>query len=463
MRHDGTKRVLWRGLAVTGALVVVTGCLPLWSGDPGDEQQRAGQDAGEGPGEEADATAAGTPQADAAPVEEDDGNEAEDDGADAQEGSPAGEDHLVAEVGDPVEVEGCEPGPGRTVTMLEDVVLEEVFHDGVDTQVIEADGREIELPGAPGILVPERSAQAGCLVEYEAPGGCLPRVEVSDAYIPEVVLPERALPEVELPDGTVLEELVQPEIVVDAVEIDGVVAEEVCQTDEDELEPGDIVWSAVRWSETRWSETQWSETQWSQTRWSTSGQGWRAPTMTLPTAAAPTMTVPTITVPTEVLETYRLDDAEHTERTEGEEQVSYITEGDVLFDPDEHEIRSDAEADLEAIAAEIAQRDDDYVIRVEGHTDDVPTVEYEDNQELSERRAEAVVDRLVEEGGLDADLMSSEGLGEDVPRADNDTAEGRAENRRVVITVESAGREDREVDYELEEGDEEEGDEEDAG
>lgn len=443
MGDEGMKRVAWQGLALTGALVLVAGCMPLGSVDA--DEQQAAQDAGEGSGEGEEAAgeaAADSPQADARPVEE---------------------DHLVAEVGDPVEIEGCEPGPGRTVTMLEDVVIEEKTYDPVDAQVIEIDGREFEIPGAPGLVIPERVGQAGCLVEYEAPGGCLPRVEVSDAYIPEVVLPERVLPEVELPDGTVLDELVQPETVLEAVEIDGVVAGEVCQADEDAAEPGDYIWAAYRWSEYRWSEYQWSERQWSERRWSTHGDGWRLPMMTLQTVTADTLSLPTVKIPTEKLETYRLEDAEHTERTEGEEQVSYITEGDVLFDPDEHEVRPDAEADLAAVAAEIADRDDAYVIRVEGHTDDVPTAEYEDNQELSERRAEAVVEWLVQEGGLDPELMSAEGFGEEVPRADNGTEEGRQQNRRVVITVEPADRQDREIDYELEEGDEDDQGEDDQG
>ncbi|GAA1181477.1 OmpA family protein [Nesterenkonia xinjiangensis] len=365
---------------------------------------------------------------------------------------------LVAEVGDPIDIEGCEPGEGRTVTMLEDVVVEEVEHDPVPSQTLDVDGQEVEIPGAPGVLIPERVGQAGCLVAHAAPGACLPRVELSAAYVPAVTLPERVLPEVRLPDGTVLEEVVQPAVEMPAIEIEGVVADEVCQADEDDLEPGDHVWAAYRWSEHRWSEHQWAETQWSETRWGSSGDGWSSPTMTLPTVTAETLSIPTVSIPTEKLETYRLDDAEHTERTEGEEQVSYITEGDVLFDPDDHEVRAGAEADLEAIASEIADRDDDYVVRVEGHTDDVATVDHEDNQRLSELRAESVVDWLADHGSMDPDLMSAQGFGEDVPRADNGTEGGRAENRRVVITVEPADRGEDDVDHEVgEEGEEDVG------
>src|SRR5699024_5912075 len=132
---------------------------------------------------------------------------------------------------------------------------------------------------------------------------------------------------------------------------------------------------------------------------------------------------------------YVMEDTEGTDRAEQDETVYYTTEGDVLFDSDEYELRSDAGPELEAIAEDIGERDDDYVIEVEGHTDDVPTSVYEDNYELSELRAESVVDWLVDNADVDEDSITAEGLGEDYPRTDNDSDEGRQQNRRVVITV----------------------------
>ncbi|WP_460690065.1 OmpA family protein [Nesterenkonia suensis] len=388
---------------------------------------------------------------------EDDGDGSGDAGDDEgrhDEGAGVG-DRLVAEVGDPIDIAECEPGEGYTVTMLDDVVIEEQVFPGTDPEVIEIDGEEIEIPGAPEIVIPERVAQAGCLIEHEAPGACLPRVEISSAYIPAVTLPERVLPEVELPDGAVLEEVAQDALELAAVEVDGVVADQVCQQEAEDAESGDWIWSVYRWSVYRWSEYQWSERQWSERRGSTSGDDWRVSTMTLETVTAETLALPTVKIPTEKLETYRLDDAEHTERTDDDDRTAYITESDVLFDPDEYEVRAEAEGDLRAIAEDIAARDDDYAITVEGHTDDVPTEEYDDNQELSELRADSVRDWLIEEADVDADVISAEGLGEDVPRADNATEEGRAENRRVVITVKPTGRE-TEPDYEIGDEDEEE-------
>lgn len=74
--------------------------------------------------------------------------------------------------------------------------------------------------------------------------------------------------------------------------------------------------------------------------------------------------------------------------------------------------------------------------RVEGHADSTGTAEY--NQQLSERRALAVANALVE-GGMVRGLMRAEGLGDTRPVESNTTASGRAENRRVVIIVPSSG------------------------
>ncbi|MYL27963.1 MULTISPECIES: OmpA family protein [Halomonadaceae] len=73
---------------------------------------------------------------------------------------------------------------------------------------------------------------------------------------------------------------------------------------------------------------------------------------------------------------------------------------------------------------------------LEGHTDSVGNAEA--NRALSQRRAEAVKQVLVEEMGIAADRVSAEGYGESQPVADNDTAEGRAQNRRVESVLEAS-------------------------
>jgi OOP family OmpA-OmpF porin len=76
-------------------------------------------------------------------------------------------------------------------------------------------------------------------------------------------------------------------------------------------------------------------------------------------------------------------------------------------------------------------------IKIIGHMDSTGTAEY--NKQLSLKRAEAVRDYLIELGG-DPKKMEVVGMGEEQPIADNKTAEGRAQNRRVVVEVTGYGK-----------------------
>ena len=70
---------------------------------------------------------------------------------------------------------------------------------------------------------------------------------------------------------------------------------------------------------------------------------------------------------------------------------------------------------------------------IEGHTDNVGDVEY--NKELSRRRAQAVVDYLVENYGIDRSRLAARGYGMSRPIADNATDEGRQLNRRIEAII----------------------------
>ena len=74
----------------------------------------------------------------------------------------------------------------------------------------------------------------------------------------------------------------------------------------------------------------------------------------------------------------------------------------------------------------------DLKVVIEGHTDNVGTAEY--NKELSQRRAEAVKQYMVEKG-INANRITAKGFGFDRPIASNDTEEGRQKNRRVEAAV----------------------------
>ncbi len=99
----------------------------------------------------------------------------------------------------------------------------------------------------------------------------------------------------------------------------------------------------------------------------------------------------------------------------------------ILFESGSAVIDAESEAIVEQVAAAInlAPGID---VEIVGHTDNTGSDEI--NQQLSEDRAAAVLDRLVELGVDDARL-SSRGAGSSEPIASNDTAEGQAENRRI--------------------------------
>jgi chemotaxis protein MotB len=90
--------------------------------------------------------------------------------------------------------------------------------------------------------------------------------------------------------------------------------------------------------------------------------------------------------------------------------------------------------------ADAADNYPDREIRVEGHTDNVGIAaaylsKYPSNWELASRRACTVVDYMMKKHEMPPERLSAVGYGEYQPIADNDTAEGRAKNRRVVIII----------------------------
>lgn len=102
------------------------------------------------------------------------------------------------------------------------------------------------------------------------------------------------------------------------------------------------------------------------------------------------------------------------------------------FAPGAATLREDALLQLGVIAAWLRAQPDGTVV-IEGHTD--ASGDAEANRRLSLARAEAVRDGLVALG-LPPDRLEVLGRGEQLPVADNATEEGRATNRRVVVTLE---------------------------
>jgi OOP family OmpA-OmpF porin len=102
----------------------------------------------------------------------------------------------------------------------------------------------------------------------------------------------------------------------------------------------------------------------------------------------------------------------------------------VSFTFDSAEIDAASAVVLDVAADPIRERG--LRVTVEGHTDSVGEESY--NERLSQRRAEAVRSYLVRKG-VAPERLVARGLGESSPIASNDTAEGRARNRRVELEV----------------------------
>jgi chemotaxis protein MotB len=111
----------------------------------------------------------------------------------------------------------------------------------------------------------------------------------------------------------------------------------------------------------------------------------------------------------------------------------------VMFDSGEAVLKPDGQAIMQKIAALLAKHPE-LKIHVVGHTDNVPIrpaarSRFASNWELSTARALAAVHFLTEQAGIDPRRVGAVGYGEFRPLADNATAEGRALNRRIAITI----------------------------
>ena len=107
----------------------------------------------------------------------------------------------------------------------------------------------------------------------------------------------------------------------------------------------------------------------------------------------------------------------------------------VMFDSGEAVLKPAGESVLRKVAALLAAHPT-LKIHVIGHTDNVPIrARFASNWELSTARALAAVHFLTETAGVDPRRVGAVGYGEFRPIADNSTADGRAKNRRIAITI----------------------------
>lgn len=120
----------------------------------------------------------------------------------------------------------------------------------------------------------------------------------------------------------------------------------------------------------------------------------------------------------------------------------FVFASEVLFDPGSADLSDAGRAEvakvaeiLQSVAAAIPP-ELNWVIRVDGHTDNDPLInhpKFEDNWELSQGRALSVVRYMVESLGLPPERLSANGFGEFQPVDPSDTPEARAQNRRIEL------------------------------
>jgi chemotaxis protein MotB len=123
--------------------------------------------------------------------------------------------------------------------------------------------------------------------------------------------------------------------------------------------------------------------------------------------------------------------------------IKYTANSDLLFAPGSWQMRPQGQKIIADFAKKLAPTQQNHLM-VSGYTDNAPIGPalrqqgVTSNQELSQKRAEAVMQYLISQG-VRPDLVSAQGFGDASPVAPNDTAQGRAQNRRVELSLVSAG------------------------
>lgn len=119
--------------------------------------------------------------------------------------------------------------------------------------------------------------------------------------------------------------------------------------------------------------------------------------------------------------------------------IKYTANSDLLFAPGSWQMRPQGQKIIADFAKKLAPTQQNRLM-VSGYTDNAPIGPalrqqgVTSNQELSQKRAEAVMQYLISQG-VRPDLVSARGFGDASPVAPNDTAQGRAQNRRVELSL----------------------------
>lgn len=109
-----------------------------------------------------------------------------------------------------------------------------------------------------------------------------------------------------------------------------------------------------------------------------------------------------------------------------------LSDDSVKFALNKWNLSPEASSRLDALAEKLKSENKNVYVEIQGHTDATGTEEY--NEGLGEERAEAVR-KYLNRQGVALNRLGTISYGEDAPVAPNDTREGRAANRRVVLVV----------------------------
>jgi chemotaxis protein MotB len=123
--------------------------------------------------------------------------------------------------------------------------------------------------------------------------------------------------------------------------------------------------------------------------------------------------------------------------------IKYTVDSDLLFAPGSWQMSTQGQQIIAKMALKLAPMQESKLV-VNGYTDNSPIGPelqrqgITSNDVLSQKRAEAVMQYMISQG-VKPELVTAQGHGESDPVAPNDTARGRAQNRRVEITLAAAG------------------------
>ena len=122
----------------------------------------------------------------------------------------------------------------------------------------------------------------------------------------------------------------------------------------------------------------------------------------------------------------------------------FIFSSEILFSPGSSDLSTEGKAEISNVTESLSSimkdipDNIDWVIRVDGHTDDIPLSgfgEFKDNWELSQARALSVVKYMITELNFSGSRLAANGFGEYQPINIEDTPEARAQNRRIEIKL----------------------------